>query len=139
MLTVWFPLMDVDVKDGCLCVWPGSHHRGLLDHCPSKAGLAVPGKLLEGKAVPMIMEKGDALLMHKQTLHASYSNTSNRVRFSLDLRYNPIGQPTGRPAFPALWPAAASIPRPTCASRQRGRSFGGTPAITWRRWKMLAN
>ena len=25
----------------------------------------------------MIMEKGDALLMHKQTLHASYSNTSN--------------------------------------------------------------
>ena len=102
MLTVWFPLMDVDVEDGCLCVWPGSHHRGLLDHCPSKTGLAVPGKLLEGKAVPMIMEKGDALLMHKQTLHASYSNTSNRVRFSLDLRYNPIGQPTGRPAFPGF-------------------------------------
>ena len=102
MLTVWFPLMDVDVENGCLCVWPHSHKRGLIDHCPSKRGLTVPGKLLEGKALPMAMKKGDALLMHKQTLHASYSNSSDTIRWSFDLRYNPIGQPTGRPAFPGF-------------------------------------
>jgi len=102
MLTVWFPLMDVTVENGCLCVWPGSHKRGLLDHCHTKLGIAVPGKLLQGKAVPMIMEKGDALLMHKQTLHASYANTSDKVRWSFDLRYNPIGQATGRPSFPGF-------------------------------------
>jgi hypothetical protein len=102
MLTVWFPLMDVGVENGCLCVWPYSHKRGLLDHCNSIRGLAVPGKLLDGKAVPMAMKKGDALLMHKRTLHASYANTSDTVRWSFDLRYNPIGQPTGRPVFPGF-------------------------------------
>ena len=102
MLTVWFSLMDVNVENGCLCVWPGSHKRGLIDHCPTNIGLAVPGKLLDGKAVPMIMKKGDALLMHKQTLHASYSNNSDSIRWSFDLRYNPVGQPTGRPAFPGF-------------------------------------
>ena len=102
MLTVWFPLMDVDVKNGCLCVWPESHKRGLIDHCPTTKGLTVPGKLLDGKAVPMVMKKGDVVLMHKQTLHASYSNNSDTIRWSFDLRYNPIGQPTGRPAFPGF-------------------------------------
>ena len=102
MLTVWFPLMDVDVENGCLCVWPGSHKRGLVDHCHTTRGLAVPGKLLDGKAVPMVMKKGDALLMQKQTMHASYANTSDTIRWSFDLRYNPIGQPTGRPVFPGF-------------------------------------
>ena len=102
MLTVWFSLMDVNVENGCLCVWPGSHKRGLIDHCPTDLGLLVPGKLLNGKAVPMVMRKGDALLMHKQTLHASYSNNSDSIRWSFDLRYNPTGQPTGRPAFPGF-------------------------------------
>ena len=102
MLTVWFSLMDVNVENGCLCVWPGSHKRGLIDHCPTNLGLLVPGKLLNGKAVPMVMKKGDALLMHKQTLHASYSNNSDSIRWSFDLRYNPVGQPTGRPAFPGF-------------------------------------
>ncbi len=102
MLTVWFSLMDVNVENGCLCVWPGSHKRGLIDHCPTNLGLLVPGKLLKGKAVPMVMNKGDALLMHKQTLHASYSNNSDSIRWSFDLRYNPTGQPTGRPAFPGF-------------------------------------
>lgn len=102
MLTVWFPLMDATVENGCLCVWPHSHRRGLLDHCPSIRGLAVPGKLLQGKAVPMPMKKGDVLLMDKLTLHASYSNTSDHIRWSFDLRYNPVGQATGRPAFPGF-------------------------------------
>jgi len=102
MLTVWFPLMDVSVENGCLCVWPGSHRRGLIDHCPSIRGLRVPGKLLRGKAVPMSMNKGDVLLMDKLTLHASYANTSDHIRWSFDLRYNPVGQATGRPAFPGF-------------------------------------
>jgi len=42
------------------------------------------------------------LLMHKQTMHASYSNTSDSIRWSFDLRYNPTGQATGRPAFPGF-------------------------------------
>jgi ectoine hydroxylase-related dioxygenase (phytanoyl-CoA dioxygenase family) len=102
MLTVWFPLWDVTVKNGCLAVWPESHRRGLLDHCPRPAGLSIPGKLLDGKARSMSMRRGDALLMHKLTIHASHANHSDNIRWSFDLRYNPIGQPTGRGAFPGF-------------------------------------
>jgi hypothetical protein len=102
MLTVWFSFNDVTAKNGCLCVWPGSHRAGLLDHCPTDIGLRIPGKLLKGKAVTAAMQKGDALFMHKLTIHASFSNHSDDVRFSFDLRYNPIGQPTGRSYFPGF-------------------------------------
>jgi ectoine hydroxylase-related dioxygenase (phytanoyl-CoA dioxygenase family) len=102
MLTVWFPLWDATVNNGCLCVWPNSHRMGLLDHCFSQVGLRVPGKLLRGKAKSMAMKRGDALFMHRLTLHASHSNHSNNVRWSFDLRYNPTGQPTGRGYFPGF-------------------------------------
>jgi len=107
ILTVWFSFNDTTVKNGCLRVWPGSHHQGLLDHCPSSSAgdgfaLRVPGKMLEGKAVPAEMKKGSVIFMNKLTLHASHSNHSDEIRFSFDLRYNPIGQATGRPAFPGF-------------------------------------
>src|SRR4051794_6244914 len=102
MLTVWFPLWDVTVENGCLVVWPESHRWGLLDHCPAHNGLHIPGKLLSGKARSMPMRRGDVLFMHKLTAHASHSNHSNNIRWSFDLRYNPIGQPTGRGAFPGF-------------------------------------
>ena len=102
MLTVWFPLWDATVENGCLVVWPQSHIQGLLDHCPNPGGLQIPGKLLSGKAKSMPMRRGDALFMNKLTVHASHSNTSNNIRWSFDLRYNPIGQPTGRSAFPGF-------------------------------------
>jgi hypothetical protein len=102
ILTVWFPLWDATVENGCLVVWPQSHRQGLLDHCPRPAGLQIPGRLLSGKAQPMPMKRGDALLMHKLTVHASLANHSDNIRWSFDLRYNPIGQPTGRSAFPGF-------------------------------------
>lgn len=102
ILTVWFPLMDTNRENGCLCVWPGSHRKGLYDHCPTPIGLGIPGKLLDGRAVAAEMKKGDALFLTKMTIHASFSNNSNHIRWSFDLRYNPIGQPTGRPAFPGF-------------------------------------
>src|SRR5215213_5693954 len=102
MLTVWFPLWDATVENGCLVVWPQSHRQGLLDHCPNPAGLRIPGKLLNGKAKSLPMRRGDALLMHKLTIHASLANHSNNIRWSFDLRYNPIGQPTGRSSFPGF-------------------------------------
>ena len=56
------------------------------------------------------MQAGDILLMHRRTPHASHRNSSDHVRWSFDLRYNPIGQPTGRGAFPGF--IARSRPEP---------------------------
>ena len=38
--------------------------------------------------------------MHRYTPHRSTPNYTDGVRWSLDLRYQPTGQPTGRPFYP---------------------------------------
>ena len=102
MLTVWFPLWDATIENGCMMVWPYSHSKGLLDHCPRFDGLQVPGTLIADAPRPLPMKRGSALFMHRLTMHASLSNKSEDIRWSFDLRYNPIGQPTGRGYFPGF-------------------------------------
>ena len=104
ILTVWVPITAATVENGCLTVIPGSHRAGLATHCRAGAvvpDLHIPASLLHAEeAVPLPMEPGDVLFMHRRTQHASLPNRSEGIRWSFDLRYNPIGQPTGRPAFP---------------------------------------
>jgi hypothetical protein len=62
------------------------------------------------------------LLFHHLTKHASLTNTSDGS-LSLDLRYHPIGVPSGRPAFPGF----------VARSRQQPES-----AVTdWREWERV--
>lgn len=103
MLTVWFPLTDATEENGCLIVVPNSHHDGVLQHCPTGAGLQIPERYFRKQdMIPLPMRRGDALFMHRRTCHASLSNNSNDIRWSFDLRYNPIGQTTGREVFPGF-------------------------------------
>jgi phytanoyl-CoA hydroxylase len=104
MLTVWFPLLDAPVEAGPLQVIPYSHRDGLRTHCPGGVGgLAIPDQLLEmDQAIPIPLKRGDVLFLTKRTCHSSLSNVSDNIRWSFDLRYNPIGQATGRGAFPGF-------------------------------------
>ena len=106
ILTVWFPLMDASAENGCLQVVPGSHTGQLLTHCPGYkqvAGVTIPTNMFaEGAAMPVPLKKGGALLLNKLTVHSSLPNVSDRIRWSFDLRYHPIGQPTGRSVFPGF-------------------------------------
>ena len=111
MLTVWIPIWDATERDGCLHVVPESHIEGLKTHCPQSIlkdarggfGLHIPDKLFRvNDAIPIPMKRGSILLLNKMTCHGSLPNKSNRIRWSLDLRYNPIGEPTGRDAFPGF-------------------------------------
>lgn len=109
IITVWFPLTDAMEENGCLAVQPRAHVDGLMPHCPADAGkpggfeLHIPDAFLNTEQmVPLPMRRGSALFMHRRTPHCSLSNVSDHVRWSFDLRYNPIGQPTGRGAFPGF-------------------------------------
>ena len=112
MLTVWFPLLDAPIEAGPLQVIPYSHRDGLRTHCPGRpGGLAIPDQLLEmDEAVPVPLKRGDVLLLTKRTCHSSLSNISDNIRWSFDLRYNPIGQATGRGAFPGFVARSRSHP-----------------------------
>lgn len=49
--------------------------------------------------------------MHPRTVHSSLANeTQDQVRISLDLRYQPVGEPTGRPMFPEFVGRSRSRP-----------------------------
>lgn len=101
MLTVWLPVTDATAENGCLCVIPGSHREGLVTHC-LRPGARIPDALLNGQPIPVPVRRGGVLLFHHLTKHASLDNVSDGIRWSFDLRYHPIGEPTGRPAFPGF-------------------------------------
>ena len=107
ILTVWFPITDSQLDNGCMAVAPGSHKKGLVTHCKSKEPLtlgqtAIPKILQEEKSITLPMLPGDVLFMHKCTHHAGLPNQSDRIRWSFDLRYQPIGEPSGRAHFPGF-------------------------------------
>jgi len=112
ILTVWMPLNEATVQNGCLQVIPRSHRTDLFSHCPTEKGVAIPESLLPLERVtPLPMCPGSVLLMTPRTVHGSLDNvTENEVRMSFDLRYQPVGEPTGRPAFPGFVARSATHP-----------------------------
>ena len=129
MLTVWLPITDATVENGCLCVVPGSHREGLVTHCPgdgkTRVGLQIPEEIRRHGLRARADQARRRALPPPQTMHASLSNVSDGIRWSFDLRYQPIGQPTGRPWFPA-WVAR---------SRQDPASEVHDPAVWADRWR----
>lgn len=106
ILTVWMPLTDATIEMGCLALVPRSH-KELFAHCPANRDgtgqLHIPDKFLAAaQPIPVPVKRGGALFMHRRTMHCSLPNKSDQIRWSFDLRYNPIGQPSGRPAFPGF-------------------------------------
>ncbi len=131
ILTVWLPLLDATVSNGCLRVIPRSHQRGLQTHCPGN-GLRIPDSVLPlaEDALPLPMRPGSVLLMTQRTIHSSLENlTDDQVRISMDLRYQPAGQPSGRPAF-----APAGFIARSCAHPEQVLH---DPAEWAQRWLLL--
>jgi len=132
ILTVWLPLLDATVDNGCLRVIPRSHRGGLETHCPGNS-VHIPDELVQNeRALPLPMRPGSVLLMTQRTIHSSLDNVTNdQVRISMDLRYQPIGEPTGRPAF-----APAGF---VARSRAHPDQVLNDPDIWAERWLILRN
>ncbi len=96
MVTAWVSLTDATTDMGCLMVCPGSHKKGIAVHCETNANPGIPPQDLGETKVPLETRAGDVILMNKLLKHGSLPNTSDRLRFSLDLRYQPNGESIGR-------------------------------------------
>ena len=96
ILSLWLPLVDVDERNGCIRVIPGSHAWGVLPvHKVEGVRALVPDEDVEarGHPVEVWMKPGDVLAFGARTFHSSGINTSEGVRWSIDLRYSETGQP----------------------------------------------
>ena len=97
VLTVWLPLVDAEAENGCMWVLPGQHRGEVVYHRQAKGQpyLQIPAEHLpEGEPVCAPVKKGGVLLMTNKTPHASFENSTDRVRWSMDLRYQSASLPT---------------------------------------------
>ena len=104
-VTVWIAVTDADEENGCLVSIPGSHREGSHPHEAGRIARepTVPESIIAGRGgVPLPVKRGGIVLFHRHNIHCSLPNRSSRLRWSLDLRYHPVGQPSGRPAFPGF-------------------------------------
>ena len=128
-VTVWVAVTEASEENGCLVSVPGSQRLGPTVHC-ANAEMAsephVPAPLMAGrKAVALAVKRGGVVLFHKMNIHCALPNRSRDLRWSVDLRYHPSGQATGRPAFPGF----------IARSRANPASELHDPAEWARRWE----
>ena len=116
MISAWVAVLDATVENGCLQVVPGSHRGDLAVHCNYGEGkrqyfqVNIPDPLVPDHHKPIPMKAGDVLVFHKKLMHSSLPNKSASIRWSFDLRYNRIGEPTGRAWLPGFVARSRSHP-----------------------------
>ena len=92
--TAWIPLSDIPPELGGLQIASGSHRHGVYDFKPAMGagGIAVTNPL-EGTWVNNPFKQGDVLIFHSMAVHKGVSNASDRLRMSIDARYQKISDP----------------------------------------------
>jgi hypothetical protein len=114
--TAWMPLVDCPPELGGLQVARGSHTLGVLDFgIGNGAGGIEILDPLEGRWTGGPMRAGDILIFHSLTVHKGVENRSDRLRMSIDCRFqrvrdafnpdntNPDGQPLSWDEIYADW------------------------------------
>lgn len=98
--TAWIPLGDCDDELGGLALAPGTHRKGLLPvhQARGAGGRACGAEGLDWVARPLAA--GDVLLLHSLCIHQGRDNRSpDRMRLSVDCRFQPVSHPVGQPSL----------------------------------------
>jgi hypothetical protein len=88
MFTCWVPMEEVPRSLGGLAVQPGSQVTSRVHHRPLDR--------LESGWLTTDYQPGDVLIFHCLTTHAALPNTSDRMRFSVEYRWQLADQPAPR-------------------------------------------
>jgi hypothetical protein len=92
--TAWFPLSDLPAKMGGLTICAGSHRHGVYNFQPAlgAGGLEITDPL-DGDWVSGEFKQGDVLFFHSLAVHQGRPNHSDRLRISVDARYQRVSDP----------------------------------------------
>jgi hypothetical protein len=88
------PLGDCPLEQGCLSVAAGSHRDGIRDFrvTNGSGGLEVVDPLA-GRWRASPFAAGDVLMFHSLVVHRGLPNLTNRLRQSMDARYQRVSEP----------------------------------------------
>ena len=93
--TMWTPLGDCPIEMGPLQIAEASHLKGVMEFkitANAAAGLTVVDPL-DGAWVSGDFSAGDAVIFHSMTVHKGVPNMSNRLRQSVDFRFQRMSDP----------------------------------------------
>ena len=93
-MVVWVPLVDVNKDLGALEIIPGSHRWGLLEAELADGYGQLQEEIDASEAVPIEVEKGDALFFSSFLAHQSGTNVTDHIRWSCHFRYNNLQEQT---------------------------------------------
>lgn len=92
--TAWIPLIDCPLETGPLQVASGSHRAGVYDfHIGAGAGGIEIDDPLDGSWRTGPFARGDVLVFHSLTVHKGVPNRGERLRLSMDVRYQRVDAP----------------------------------------------
>jgi hypothetical protein len=92
--TAWMPLIDCPMEAGPLQVAAGSHTAGVYDFgiAGGAGGIEIKDPLA-GRWVSGAFAAGDVLVFHSMAVHKGVPNRSDRLRMSMDVRYQLVSEP----------------------------------------------
>ncbi|MPR33862.1 phytanoyl-CoA dioxygenase family protein [Salmonirosea aquatica] len=91
---IWFPMVEAGAEIGALQVIPGSHKSGLLEANTSGYQGGITATLKEEDFVQTEFRAGDVLIFSAFLVHQSGNNVTRNIRWSVQLRYNNLAEPT---------------------------------------------
>ncbi len=93
-IVMWFPMVDCGADLGSLQIIPASHTWGLFDADTSGYLGSIQTDIPEESYVQTEFEVGDLLIFSAFLVHRSGNNITDNIRWSIQLRYNNILEPT---------------------------------------------
>ena len=91
-VTAWLALTEVNVENGCMYMWPGSHIDGEREHDDTygKDNLLTRGQTVanvpDNETVAIELKPGQLSLHHPWIVHGSGQNTSQKRRVGLAIQ-----------------------------------------------------
>lgn len=97
-ITVWLPLDDATVDNGCMWYLPGRHarlleHEQLWDKSQKKGFYFAIRDLDETEAIPAQVARGGLAIHHCLMPHRSLKNTTDRARRSIAMHFMDANMP----------------------------------------------
>ncbi|WP_128548585.1 phytanoyl-CoA dioxygenase family protein [Larkinella soli] len=93
-VVVWFPMVPAGEEIGALQVIPGSHTAGLMQANTTGYSGYITDNLKDEDFIQTEYEVGDVLIFSAFLVHRSGNNVSRNIRWSVQLRYNNLTEPT---------------------------------------------
>ncbi len=107
IITCWVPLVDATVENGCMQILPRTHQGKVAKHhIGGNAGfLVIKDEDLPDDprhAITAACPRGGVVFMTNRTPHCSTPNTSDHIRWSVDLRFQSAATPSNVGLEPAV-------------------------------------